>query len=151
MQLLTFCRWRCAFFTQKCNAHNIPQARPIETFWALCKPEYRKRLKQPKNLIGFRQIWRNVSKKVSREHGKNLMHNVCKNIRCKMVMQALWHQLRTPQYIIYYVQVKYHLFVIIFFKLFDFKICGPIYGTRFILILWNSTIRKVITTNNWII
>src|SRR5258708_3918017 len=44
------------FIEKKENAPNVPIARPIEIFWALCKKECGKRKKPAKNLHSFKQI-----------------------------------------------------------------------------------------------
>ncbi|KAJ3645955.1 hypothetical protein Zmor_023572 [Zophobas morio] len=44
------------------NAPNVPQARGIERFWALCKEEYSKRKTPPKNLNGFKSLQNNCAK-----------------------------------------------------------------------------------------
>jgi hypothetical protein len=41
------------FVAKSRNAPNVPQLRPIEKFWALCKQMYSKRDQKPKNIIGF--------------------------------------------------------------------------------------------------
>lgn len=58
------------------NTPNLPQARPIEKFWALCKREYGKRKKPAKNLADFTRIWRKIAEKVADESGANLMKHV---------------------------------------------------------------------------
>lgn len=63
------------------NAPKVPQARPIERFWALCKAEYARKTLAPKNFTGFKQVWRNVSKKIADTSGKALMKNVRKTLR----------------------------------------------------------------------
>jgi len=69
------------FVQKENNAPSVPQARPIEKFWALCKAEYRKRRKPAKNLRSFRTIWSNISKKVAKKSGKALMRGVRKKLR----------------------------------------------------------------------
>ena len=46
------------FVPKKKNLPNLPQARPIEQFWAICKQRYPAHNKIPKNLIGFKRIWK---------------------------------------------------------------------------------------------
>jgi hypothetical protein len=48
------------------NAPNVPQARPIEAFWALCKREYKARGQAAKSLRSFTKMWNNISKKWSK-------------------------------------------------------------------------------------
>jgi len=77
----TFLRSENVEFVQKSsNPPNIPQARGIETFWALCKSEYSKRKNAPKNLKGFRTVWRNISKKVAEKSGKAVMEKGRKHL-----------------------------------------------------------------------
>lgn len=63
------------------NAPNVPQARGIERFWALCKAEYSKRPNPPKNLRGFTTVWRNISRKVAERSGKAVMDSAFKTLR----------------------------------------------------------------------
>lgn len=63
------------------NAPNVPQARPIETFWALCKSEYKGRNVAAKSLSSFKRIWKNISNKVARESAQKLMKDARKNLR----------------------------------------------------------------------
>ena len=69
------------FVEKNKNAPNVPQARPIERFWALCKAEYRQRKEPAKNLRSFKRIWANISKKVAEKSGKTLMTGVRKKLR----------------------------------------------------------------------
>jgi len=62
------------------NAPNVPQARPIERFWALCKREYSKRLHPAKNLRSFSQIWSKISSEVAKKHGRAIMANFRKRL-----------------------------------------------------------------------
>jgi hypothetical protein len=63
------------------NAPNVPQARPIEAFWALCKRKYKARGQAAKSLRSFAKIWNNISKKVAKESGKALMEKARRNLR----------------------------------------------------------------------
>jgi transposase len=63
------------------NAPNVPQARPIEKFWSLCKAEYKRRKTGAKNLNSFKRIWRKISKKVAQKSGTELMQRVRGKIR----------------------------------------------------------------------
>ena len=45
-----------AFVEKQLNAPNVPQARPIEKFWVLCKRQFALRSKVPKNITGFKRI-----------------------------------------------------------------------------------------------
>ena len=62
------------------NAPNVPQARPIEKFWALCKAEYKKYPDPAKNVSEFGRRWRKISSKVAKDHGQNLMANIRERI-----------------------------------------------------------------------
>jgi len=61
------------FIPKSKNAPNVPQARGIEKFWALCKAEYSKRSSPPKSIRGFATVWKNISKKVAEKSGKAVM------------------------------------------------------------------------------
>jgi transposase len=63
------------------NAPNVPQARPIERFWSLCKAEYGHRKVGAKSLRSFSKIWRNISKKVAQRSGTVLMRSARRNVR----------------------------------------------------------------------
>lgn len=69
------------FVHKENNAPNVPQARPVEKYWSACKREYKKRKKPAKSLSSFKRIWRNLSEKVARECGRNLMKNVRQELR----------------------------------------------------------------------
>ena len=55
------------------NPPSVPQVRPIERFWALCKARYSQLPKPPKSLQGFKRIWSRISKEVAQKSGKKLM------------------------------------------------------------------------------
>lgn len=55
------------------NAPNLPQARPIERYWFLCKSQYSKLRKKPDNIRKFRHIWNKISKHVMENHGDTLL------------------------------------------------------------------------------
>ena len=59
----------------------LPQVRPIEKFWSLCKNNYSKIKKEPKNIQEFKKIWKKISFNIAKRSGKNLMNNVRNNIR----------------------------------------------------------------------
>ena len=69
------------FIKKPDNAPNVPQARGIERFWALCKSEYSKRPLPPNNLRGFKTVWENISKKVAATSGKAVMDSAKKRLR----------------------------------------------------------------------
>lgn len=60
---------------KKKNPPNLPQCRPIEQFWAICKQKYSKLSRKPKNLNGFKRIWNNIATKVAQDHGRKLMEH----------------------------------------------------------------------------
>lgn len=61
------------FIPKSKNPPNLPQARPIEEFWSICKQEYSKRHMPPKNLTGFKRIWKKLAADVAETHGQHLM------------------------------------------------------------------------------
>ena len=60
------------------NPPNVPQARGIEKFWAECKKAYAQRSDQPKNLRGFRQVWRKIASEEAKKSGKDCMDHAYK-------------------------------------------------------------------------
>ena len=58
------------------NPPNIPDLRPIEKFWALCKNLYSKLSKSPNTLRKFRFQWKKISNEVAKSSGKSLMSNL---------------------------------------------------------------------------
>lgn len=64
------------FVSKRDNTPNWPQGRPIEKFWALCKREYSKRDRPATCLKNFRKIWCDISERVARESGKQLMTGI---------------------------------------------------------------------------
>ena len=69
------------FVQKKRNLPNVPQARPIELFWALCKQEYRQLSEKPKNFPSFKNIWCKMNKSVANKHAQALMKNVRKTLK----------------------------------------------------------------------
>lgn len=69
------------FVPKDMNPPNLPQCRPIETFWAQCKSEYKKIRKPSKNLLAFKRIWTRISNKVSKKSGKALMKGLKNKIK----------------------------------------------------------------------
>jgi DNA-binding transcriptional regulator YhcF (GntR family)/transposase len=63
------------------NPPNLPQCRPIEKFWALCKMEYHRRRKNLTNPTAFKREWTRVSKLVASKHGKSLFFHFKRNLR----------------------------------------------------------------------
>ena len=69
------------FVEKSQNTPNIPQARGIETFWALCKEKYSKLKKQPSTITGFCRIWKKISEEVAKNSGKGVMQKAARNLR----------------------------------------------------------------------
>ena len=69
------------FVSKEGNAPNVPQTRPIERFWYFCKVMYSKRTTAPKNLRGFKIIWRNISQNVSQTFAQSLMKNIRRRLK----------------------------------------------------------------------
>ena len=69
------------YVEKKDNPPNVPQARPIEHFWALCKQEYAQRKNGAKNLRSFAMIWKKIALKLSNDHGKTIMASVKQKLR----------------------------------------------------------------------
>lgn len=63
------------------NAPNVPQARPIEKFWSLCKTQYKRRKVGAKSLSSFKRIWRNISRTVAQRSGQALMRRFRQKLR----------------------------------------------------------------------
>lgn len=72
---------KISYVPKKENPPNLPQARPIEKYWALCKAEYKRNNKQPKNLNSFKRIWKNCSKKVAQSSAQALMKTIRSKLR----------------------------------------------------------------------
>lgn len=62
------------------NPPNVPQNRPIERYWALCKDLYRRKNINCKSLAEFRKNWTIISKEIAGKNGKNLFHNFRKKL-----------------------------------------------------------------------
>lgn len=69
------------FVEKSQDAPNVPQARDIERFWALCKAEYPKLSKPLKSLRKIATRWRIISRKVAETSGKAVMDSTFKTIR----------------------------------------------------------------------
>ena len=63
------------------NPPNVPQCRPIEVFWAVCKARYKKNMVKPTNMQKFSQIWNRIALLVAEMHGKNLFLHFRQNLR----------------------------------------------------------------------
>lgn len=69
------------YILKRNNAPNVPQARGIEMFWALCKKEYKKRTDKPKSLTAFKHRWTRLAKNVATKSGKAVMRRAAINLR----------------------------------------------------------------------
>lgn len=69
------------FVAKNDNAPNVPQARPIERFWALCKKAYKKRAWPAKSLSSFKRIWKNIAIKVANDSAQSIMKGAKMNLR----------------------------------------------------------------------
>jgi hypothetical protein len=69
------------FIEYENNAPKVPQARPIEKYWAICKAKYKARKNGAKSLSSFKQIWKKISGEVAEESGERLMEHVRGKIR----------------------------------------------------------------------
>lgn len=69
------------FIQKSQNAPNVPQARGIEKFWAVCKSQYSKRPHPPKSLRGMKSVWWTISRGVAEKSGKRIMDNALKSLR----------------------------------------------------------------------
>ena len=59
------------------NPPAVPQARPIERFWNLCKQQYFKTTNEPKTVKQFENIWRKISRNVE----QNSTQQITKGLR----------------------------------------------------------------------
>jgi hypothetical protein len=66
------------FVPKKLNPPNLPQARPIEQFWAICKQKYAERDNPLNSLVGFKKVWLNIAKDVAIQHGVKLIEHGAK-------------------------------------------------------------------------
>ena len=62
------------------NPPNVPNNRPIENYWELCKHAYKENNIFCKGLSHFRRVWKRLSKKVAEKHGANLFTNFRKRL-----------------------------------------------------------------------
>ena len=63
------------------NPTSVPQIRPIERFWELCKRQMKKEGKISSNLAHFKRRWTTVSKRIAEKLGKRLFQNFRKKLR----------------------------------------------------------------------
>lgn len=66
------------------NLPNVPQLRPIERFWALCKQRYCELNKPATNIASMKRIWTRISKQIATKSGKSLF----KSFRSKLLKCA---------------------------------------------------------------
>lgn len=63
------------------NPPNVPQLRPIERFWAICKRKYRELNKPADTIPKMMRIWKRISKIAAEESGENLFEHFRRNLR----------------------------------------------------------------------
>ena len=68
------------FVQKQHNPPNVPQARGIEMFWAICKQRYHAHPGGAKSLHGFKLIWNRISKDAAREVGKSCMDHAWRKL-----------------------------------------------------------------------
>jgi len=69
------------YVSKKDNPPNVPQARPIEQYWAICKRKYAEKNVQSNTLSNFKSIWKKIANEVIQESGKQLMESTKKKLR----------------------------------------------------------------------
>jgi hypothetical protein len=74
-------RKRIPFVERKENAPNVPQARPIEKFWALCKRAYAQRPDRAQGAHSMACIWGRLSREVAKKNLRNLMRSTRKKLK----------------------------------------------------------------------
>ena len=80
------------FVSKKVNAPNLPQARPLEQFWAICRRHYHKRSKVCQRLRNFKKVCTNISTNVAESHGQALMAMV--RIKLRKIGRKGVHELQ---------------------------------------------------------
>lgn len=63
------------YITKERNAPAVPNQRPIERFWALCKRRYKVLNKECDTIRKFKNAWVKISKEVAQKSGANLFKN----------------------------------------------------------------------------
>lgn len=58
------------------NPPNVPEIRPIETFWAHCKNKLLKTRRHAKDARTFTQKWNDMLKSLKKDHVKRLMEGL---------------------------------------------------------------------------
>ncbi len=74
-------RKRIPYVQRRDSAPNVPQARPIERFWSLCKREYRRRTSTAKTAHAMACIWPRLSRKVAAKSLHKLMRKTRGKLR----------------------------------------------------------------------
>jgi hypothetical protein len=69
------------FISKYENAPNVPQARGIEKFWALCKKEYSKRKSASTSITSFQKVWEKISCEVASKSGILIMKSAKSKLR----------------------------------------------------------------------
>lgn len=95
---------KLTFFRKIKPPPNVPQAREIERFLALCKFKYSQRTEPAKNLNSFKRIWRNIAKSIAAESGKRIMEEAWKSLRnigYKGIDDAMCDILNLGNYMVY--------------------------------------------------
>ena len=69
------------FVSKQGNASAVPQARPIERFWAHCKYHYSLRTETPKTLRIFKTVWSEISQFVAQNNAKALTRTMRRSLR----------------------------------------------------------------------
>ena len=63
------------------NPPAVPQARPIERFWNLCKQQYFKTTTEPKSIKQFEKIWRKISRNVEQNSAQQLTKGLRRTLK----------------------------------------------------------------------
>lgn len=68
------------YVTKERNAPAVPNQRPIERFWALCKRKYKELNKECDTIRKFKNAWMKISKEVAEKSGANLFTHFKHNL-----------------------------------------------------------------------
>ena len=63
------------------NPPAVPQARPIEKYWNLCKQEYSRTTSEPKTIKRFEKIWSKISLNVEQKFAQKLTKGLRRTLR----------------------------------------------------------------------
>ena len=69
------------YVDKKGNAPAVPQARPIEPFWNVCKIEYSKKSKTPKNVKEFEKVWSQITDNVRESVAQTLTEGLRRTLK----------------------------------------------------------------------